>query len=158
MLLYLSPVLAQDKIYLHNGKTINGAVLKVGEYTVIYSYEGEKSQEVISKYAVSKILHGGSNREEVITEKVIINNEDDWEKVVILDDRTQIVGLTKVDEVSGTKYAYGKKADRKAMERMKREAASLGCPFILMTLNHNTNYSAMTTSTKAQRKGIGYKY
>ena len=37
----------------------------------------------------------------MISEKIEINGEDDWEKVEILMDKSEIVGLKKVDEVQG---------------------------------------------------------
>ena len=148
----------QDQIFLHNGNVIKGSILQVGEFTIVYTYQGEMTKEVISRYAVAKLVHS-SGREETISEKVKVSDQDDWEKVIILEDKGLIAGLAKVDEVEGAKWGSGAKADKKATEQLKRSAASIGCPFILMTSSHNSSYSGLYYSgTNAQRKGIAYRY
>ena len=84
-----------DKIYKHNGETVDGKVKRVEEYTVVFVYNGEEAENTIGKYAIEKIVYGSSGREEEITEKIVINSEDDWEKVVILEDKSYIAGLKK---------------------------------------------------------------
>lgn len=154
-----------DKVYLHNGKVVTGSVVKVAEYTVIYKYEGEDAEQVAGKYAVNKIIYK-SGREEVITEKIDVNSKDDWEKVVILEDKSQIAGLNKVAEVKGKtaliNYHTAATGDRKALKRLKEAAAELGCPFVLMTAEKETNYTGGGTTgwgnTQEQKKGLAYKY
>ena len=91
----------QDKIYIHNGTAIEGTVLRVAEFRIIFIYKGETSQQVVSKYAVEKIVHGSSGRVENITDKIIVRSKNDWENVVILNNEAEVTGLTKVDEVQG---------------------------------------------------------
>lgn len=75
-----------DKIYKHNGDIINGKVIKIGEFTISFSYENEETEYVVSKYAVEKIIFK-TGRTESISEKIIIEGESDWEKVVIIEDK-----------------------------------------------------------------------
>ena len=49
-----------DKISLHNGKTIEGTVVRIGEFTVIFKYANEDAEQTVGKYAVSKIIYGKS--------------------------------------------------------------------------------------------------
>ena len=120
-----------DKIYLHNGTVIDGTVIAVNNFTIIYSYTGEKTKSTISKYAVGKIIHGGSNREEIITTKINVNSKEDWENVVILEDKTEITGLTKVEEIEakggGEFGASG--AQGKSLEKIKKS-----CCFFKMSI------------------------
>ncbi len=153
-----------DKIYKHNGETVEGKVKRVEEYTVVFVYNGEEAENTIGKYAIEKIVYGSSGREEDITEKIVINGENDWEKVVILEDKAYIAGLKKVDEVRGKtgliNYHTGNTGDKKAEKKLKIEAAKMGCPFILQTADKSTVGASSNSLGGSQviKKGIGYKY
>lgn len=153
-----------DKIYKHNGEIVNGKVVKLEEYTIVFKYDGEDAENTISKYAVEKIVYGKSGRVEEVTEKITINGEDDWEKVVILEDKAYISGLKKVDEVRGKtgliNFQTGNTGDKKAEKKLKMAAAAMGCPFILQTADKTTvgaNSNALGGS-QAIKKGVAYKY
>jgi sRNA-binding regulator protein Hfq len=90
-----------DKIYKHNGEVVDGKVIRLEEYTVVFKYDGEDAENTIGKYAIEKIVYGKSGRVEEVTEKIVINGEADWDKVVILEEKSYIAGLKKVDEVRG---------------------------------------------------------
>ena len=148
------PVSKLDRMFLHNGTVISGKVFKVDNYTIIYMYDGEQTQQVISKYAVEKIIYSGSGRIEKVSDKITVANKDDWERVVILEDKSYITGLQKVDEIIGKSrsgYYNLAKRDSKAERRIKESAAEMGCPFILYEAGLNGYYQAV-------RKGIAYKY
>jgi sRNA-binding regulator protein Hfq len=165
VLLVTAIVSAQvDKIYKHNGETVEGKVLRVEEYTIVFVYNGEEAENTIGKYAIEKVVYGKSGRTEQITEKIIVNGEDDWENVVILEDKSYIAGLTKVDEVRGKtgliNYHTGNTGDKKAEKKLKIEAAKMGCPFILQTADKSTVGASSNSLGGSQviKKGIGYKY
>lgn len=90
--------------------------------------------------------------------------EADWEKVVILEDKSSISGLIKGGEVRGKtgliNYHTGNTADKKAEMKLKKEAAAAGYPFILMTADKTTvgASSNQLGGSQAIKKGIGYKY
>lgn len=153
-----------DVITKHNGESVNGKVVKLEEYTIIFKYEGEDAENTLSKYAVEKIVYGKSGRVENITEKIEVKGEDDWEKVVILEDKGYAAGLKKGEEVRGKtgliNYHTGNTADRKAEMKLKKAAAIVGCPFILMTADKTTvGFSSnQLGGSQAIKKGIGYKY
>jgi sRNA-binding regulator protein Hfq len=167
LLTLLFPVMAQaqaDIIKKHNGETVTGKVLKVDEYTVIFSYENEDAQNTLSKYAIEKVTYGKSGRVEEITEKINVRSEDDWEKVVIFEEKSYIVGLKKVEEIKGKtgliNYHTGNTGDRKAEKKLKMQAAELKCPFIFMTADKSTVGSSSNSMGGSQviKKGIAYKY
>jgi sRNA-binding regulator protein Hfq len=153
-----------DKIYKHNGEVVDGKVVKLEEYTVIFKYDGEDAENTIGKYAIEKIVYGKTGRVEEVTEKIVINGEADWEKVVILEDKAYIAGLKKVDEVRGKtgliNYHTGNTGDKKAEKKLKIEAAKMGCPFILQTADKSTVGANSNSLGGSQviKKGIGYKY
>src|SRR5690606_19292785 len=102
VLLVTAAVSAQtDKIYKHNGETVDGKVIRNEEYVIVFKYDGEDAENSMSKYAIEKIVYGKSGRTEDITEKIVVNSENDWEKVVIFEEKDYIAGLKKVGEVRG---------------------------------------------------------
>lgn len=153
-----------DKIYKHNGEVVEGKVVKLEEYTIIFKYDGEDAENTVGKYAVEKIVYGKTGRVEEVTEKIVVNGEDDWEKVVILEDKSYIAGLKKAGEVRGKtgliNFQTGNTGDKKASKKLKMDAAKLGCPFVLMTADKTTvgaNSNALGGS-QAIKTGVAYKY
>jgi sRNA-binding regulator protein Hfq len=153
-----------DEITKHNGEVIKGKVIKLEEFTIIFKYDGEDAENTISKYAVEKIVYGKSGRVEQVTDKIVINGEDDWEKVVILEDKAYIAGLKKGEEVRGKtgliNYHSGNTGDKKAEKKLKMAAAALGCPFILQTADKATVGATSNGlgGSQAIKKGVTYKY
>ena len=153
-----------DKIYKHSGETVEGKVIRLDEYTIIFKYDGEDAENTMGKYAVEKIIYGKTKRQEDVTEKIVINGEDDWEKVVILEDKGYISGLKKVGEVRGKtgliNFQTGNTGDKKAQKKLKMDAAKQGCPFVLLTADKTTvgaNSNALGGS-QAIKTGVAYKY
>lgn len=153
-----------DKIYKHSGETVEGKVIRLDEYTIIFKYDGEDAENTIGKYAVEKIIYGKTKRQEDVTEKIVINGEDDWEKVVILEDKGYISGLKKVGEVRGKtgliNFQTGNTGDKKAQKKLKMDAAKQGCPFVLLMADKTTvgaNSNAIGGS-QAIKTGVAYKY
>lgn len=155
-----------DVITKHSGETVSGKVVRLDEYIVVFKYDGEDAENSISKYAIEKIVYGKSGRVQDVTEKIVVNGEDDWNKVIILEDKAYIAGLKKVGELKGKtgfiSLHTGNSADNKADKKLKIEAAKAGCPFVFMTADKDINQSGASGpsfgSVQAIRKGIGYKY
>lgn len=142
-----------DKLYKHNGETAKVKIIKVGEFTITYSYEGETSQEVISKYAVAKIEYA-SGRSEDITEKIMIGGKDDWEKVTFLEDKSCIVGLKKVAEINVWSYGWTSgNSDKRVTKKVKSAAADKGGEFIFVASEKNGSYSG-----EAMKRAAIYAY
>ena len=153
-----------DKIFKHSGEVVEGKVIRLEEYTIVFKYDGEDAENTIGKYAVEKIVYGKTKRQEDVTQKIIINGEDDWEKVVILEDKSYIAGLKKVGEVRGKtgliNFQTGNTGDKKAAKKLKMDAAKLGCPFVLQVSDKTTvgaNSNGIGGS-QAIKTGVAYKY
>ena len=153
-----------DKIYKHSGEVVEGKVLRLDEYTIVFKYDGEDAENTIGKYAVEKIVYGKTKRQEDVTEKIVINSEADWEKVVILEDKGYIAGLKKVGEVRGKtgliNFQTGNTGDKKAAKKLKMDTAKLGCPFVLQVSDKTTvgaNSNGLGGS-QAIKTGVAYKY
>lgn len=148
---------AQDKMYKHTGEKLDCKILKVGEFTITFTYPNETAEQTIGKYAVAKLEYA-SGRKEDITEKVVISDKDDWEKVIILEDVAAAVGLKRQGEIKGKtagmlSYRTAGNADKKSMERLKKEAAELGAPFVLLTSDKDSRWSSQSI-----KKGFAYSY
>jgi sRNA-binding regulator protein Hfq len=153
-----------DVITKHNGEIVNGKVVKLEEYTVVFKYDGEDAENTMSKYAIERIVYGKSGRVEIITDKITINSDKDWEKVIILEDKAFITGLKKVDEVRGKtgliNFQTGNTGDKKADKKLKMDAAAMGCPFVLLTADKVTvgANSNQLGGSQVIKKGVAYKY
>lgn len=139
----------EDTLVLHNGKKAIGEVVNVKSFMVSFKYKNETSVQELSHYAIEKI-HFGSGRVQTLTDKVSINGEEDWEKVIILEDKEQSAGLTRKGETSArTRFlnlhtAYS--GNLKVAENLKREAAKQKCPFILISFERATVYNGLIKS------------
>jgi len=150
---------ANDKMIKHNGEKLDVKVIKVGETTISYKYPGEDAEQTIGKAAVASIVYGGSGRKEEISEKIVVSGEDDWEKVQILTDKSQVLGLKKGEEVRGKtsgmlSYNTAGSADKKATRRIKEAAAKAGAPFVLLTSDKNDGFGVK----QAIKNGVAYSY
>jgi hypothetical protein len=147
----------QDKMFKHSGEKLDVKIVKVGEWAITYTYANETAEQTISKYAIGKIEYA-SGRKEEITEKIVIGSKDDWEKVIILEDADASVGLKRQGEIKGKtsgmlSYRTSGNADKKSMERLKKEAAELGAPFVLLMSEKDSRWS-----TQSIKKGFAYSY
>lgn len=153
-----------DVITKHDGEIINGTVIRTTEFSIVFSYEKETSENSIGKYSVEKIVYGKSGRIEKVSDKIIINSEKDWDKVITLEDKSLANGLTKVGEIRG-KTAFlnlqtGNTGDKKALKKLKMEAAKMKCPFILITSEKTTVGSDSNDIGGSQsiKTAIAYRY
>ena len=150
---------SNDKMKKHSGETIDVKVVKVNETTITFKYPGEDAEQTIGKYAVASITYGSSGRKEDISEKIVIAGKDDWEKVQIVTDPSEVLGLKKGDEIKGKtagllSYNTAGSADKKATRRIKEEAADAGAPFILMTSDKSDGFGVK----QSVKKGVAYSY
>jgi hypothetical protein len=155
----LSFAQTNDKMKKHSGETLEVKIIKVNETTINFKYPGEDAEQTIGKYAVATITYGTSGRKEEISEKIIVSGKDDWEKVLILTDASEILGLKKGEEIRGKTsgfYSFNSagSADKKATKKIKEEAAEAGAPFILMTADKADGFGVK----QSIKKGITYSY
>ena len=152
--------LKQDKIITHKQDTIICHITESQEMIIKYRYPNEESINSITKNSVRKVLFA-SGRVQSISEKVIVNGENDWEKVQITNLESDIVGLAKVKTFSekalGFTASTQGRVEQRATEKLKRDAAKAGCHILLIlttTGKSATFFSSATSSITA----IGYKY
>ena len=154
---------AQDKIVKLNGDTISCKVSEITNDNIKYRYEGEDVLNNISQNIVKEIVFS-SGRVQKFSEQIIINGVNDWQKVQITKLESDIEGLIRVCEVSA-KASSGAptnlaKIQKKAMNKLRKEAAKNGCHIILIRTESSTpgGWGPSGGSTKASYIGIAYKY
>ena len=148
---------AQHKMYRHNGKTDEVKIIRVGEFTIVYTYPNETAEQTIGKYAVEKIKYA-SGREEKISDKVIVGSKDDWENVIVPDKVEEAVGLKSVGEVDGKTSGLmavhtAGSADKKAMKKLLQDTAEKGGQFVLITSDKDNHYTL-----ESKKRGVAYSY
>jgi hypothetical protein len=150
---------SSDVMLKHTGEKLEVKVIKVGETTIAFKYPGEDAEQTIGKYAVASITYGGSGRKEAISDKIIVTGKSDWEKVQILTDKTEVLGLKEGESVRGKtsgllSYNTAGSADKKATRKIKEAAAEEGAPFVLMTSDKNDGFGVK----QSVKNGVTYKY
>ncbi|HLD52906.1 MAG TPA: hypothetical protein VJA82_06365 [Sediminibacterium sp.] len=154
----------EDTLVLHNGNMIMGAVTSINHYTVSFKYTNENTEQQLSNFAIKQIQFE-SGRTQMITEKISIQGEEDWEKVIILEDKEQRTGLKRISDINAhTKFINlhtANSGNNKVTEKLKREAAKLNCPFILINFDRATVYNGLIKSWGAIqeiKKAFCYNY
>jgi hypothetical protein len=157
LILIAQNLLAQtvDKITKANGETIEVSIKKVTDTEVEFSFINEDLLQTISKSKISQITYK-SGRIEKYRDIVFINGENDWEQVVLTTIEADVAGLTRVSEVTGKHsilYGGQTKLRSVATEKIKREAAKLGCHIVFI----QSDKFAMTPINNVSIVGIAYK-
>ena len=116
---------------------------------------------------VEKIVFS-SGRVQQVSEKIVINGKDDWEKVAITSLESDIKGLVRKGEVKGSKTGSSlsntAKVQEKAEREMKEEAAEMGAHVIFIKNYQVRDAGGMNAITgfghnaKASVSGIAYGY
>ena len=157
----INTLYGQDKIVKLSGDTIKCKVKEITADNIKYSYEGEDLLNNISKNIVKEIIFN-SGRIQKFSERVVIKSEEDWEKVQITNLESDIAGLVKGDEMmakknSGWNTTNQGKLQKKAMDKLKRQAAAKGYHIILI-ITTTGSPGGYGTGAKASVTGVGYKY
>ena len=126
---------AQDKIFTHQNDSILCKITEIGEKTISYKYNGEDLVNSISKNHVSQVKFA-SGRIQKFSEKLIINGELDWQKVIITNLESDIDGLTLVEKKTvklSKDWVYNNTVKfNNAKDELKKEAAKKGCHIVLL--------------------------
>jgi hypothetical protein len=144
---------SQDKLIKKNGDTLTVVIKEVTPELVVFSYPNEMSINSENKSYISKIIYSGGRQDVFKRDLPVINGEEDWEKVIITNSKTDVIGLTMIKEVAGKSYIGGmieNMGERKAREKIKKEAAALKAPIVYVT-----SYEKSENGTRIY--GLAYK-
>jgi hypothetical protein len=156
------PALSQDIIHTHKGDSLNVKVVSVGENSITYSFPNETATNTIGNAAVLRVIFA-SGREQYISKKIFIGGEGSWENVTISNNPADIIGLRRVGEVNGKAGGYWgmrtvKGADKKATERIKRDAAKMGAHIVFILEKETTGRKGYYSNPESIQSGAAYAY
>lgn len=139
-----------DVIKKQVGETLKGRIVSMDDNVIVFTYEGQNVEYTIARNAVEKITYGRTGEVVQTSNKIVVNGEADWQRVIIVENLNHTAGLevgvqigTSAD-LANYQSANGNSAVNK---RLKMQAASLGYQFILITTDASSN-----------RIAYGYKY
>ncbi len=126
-----------DTIFTTSNERIICVINKVNDKEITFSYPQEAFDNVITTNQILKI-HFSSGRVQTFNNRIEIQGEQDWEKVIITKNESDINGLVRKGEVKssintatwGTFSDMAKLTD-KAYVKMKKQAAKMGAHIIL---------------------------
>jgi hypothetical protein len=157
LLISVFAIAQNDKIYLHNKQQLEVKILKVSDKAVSFTYPNETAEQTLGRYAIAKIIYS-SGRTEEISDKVVVTSKDDWENVVVVDEKEAVLGLKNIGEVRGKtngvfSYHTAASADKKSLKKLKEDAAEIGASFVLITSDKDNQFSRQSIKT-----GTAYTY
>ncbi|MBJ6119008.1 hypothetical protein JAO76_12445 [Pontibacter sp. BT310] len=156
-----------DTITKLNGESMEVLVSTVGDKEISFVYLNETVTNVINKNQVKEIKFA-SGRVQKFSEKIVINGEQDWEKVIVTTLESDVAGLVRKGEVrakasGGSTFSNQANIDEKATMKLKKEAAAMGAHIILIQSQKTETggYSGaggMGTVPKSLKQGVAYSY
>ena len=154
---------AQDKIVKNNGDTINCKVSEITHDDIKFITDSDNQTDNIAKTEIQEIVFE-SGVVQNFSNRVVINGEEDWEKVQITTVETDVAGMVKGEEIKATSTTRSsisnqKKIEKRAMEKLKKQAAEKGYYIVLMTKESDqSKASKFLVGGYAGMTGVGYKY
>ncbi|AMR28990.1 hypothetical protein A0257_19060 [Hymenobacter psoromatis] len=156
-----------DKIVKVNNETLSVKVVTVGEQSISFTYPNETVINTLSRNQIKEIDFA-SGRVQTITERIIIEGEQDWQKVIVTTLESDVSGLVRKGEVKakatgGSTFSNQANIDARATEKLKKQAAKLGAHIILIQ-SQNTqrasfgNVGQMGQGPTSLKQGVAYGY
>ena len=146
----------------HNGTIAKGKVSEVTELSIKFCYEGEDVMNTIGRAAISEVRFS-SGRVQQMSQKIFINSEKDWEKVRIVNDKNEVLGLKSLGQVekhsTGT-WSFSTTAghfSEKTMKKIRKEAAARGGCIVLL-MSQQSQSGGLFQSGHASMTGEIYTY
>lgn len=161
--LIITASFAQDVVTMHNGTVAKGKVVENEPTFIKFMYEGETVASTLGKVAIEKIQFE-SGRVEECSQKIVINNpKKEYEKIQVLREKDECVGLVRIQEFtekSGGAWSLGTTAGKymqKTIKKLQQKAADLGGCAILITSEESKGRSFFR-NPDARMSAVVYKY
>jgi hypothetical protein len=137
---------APAQIYKLNGEVLSVKIIKISPSSVDFYIAGEETNiKQEPKSNLSKILYTDGHEEIFSKTNEItsntnypkINGQNDWQLVVVTEDKSAIIGLKEVQKLKANSFWGGAIWTKKGVDAcyadLKKKAAELGCPVVLVT-------------------------
>ena len=163
LVLGFTNVYAVDEVTFHNGNVAKGKVMEEEPSFIKFIYDGETAMTTLGKNSISQIKYE-SGRIQVCSEKVVIEDPNiDFEKIIVCRDKEDIIGLTRIKEItakSGGEFAISDKEGRyiaKTIKKLQKLAAKMGGCAILIT-SQTGNSASFFKNPHSAMTAVVYKY
>lgn len=153
--------ISQDKIIKLTGESISCKVIEITKNVIRYQSIGENVIRNFPKEKIQKIIfENGKNEEFGI--RIEIDGVEDWSKVIVTHDQSDVNDLLKGKEISAkisSVYTSKGTVKRRTIEKIKKNAASNGYHIVLIE-SHKSRDTYMGGKHRVISSviGIGYKY
>lgn len=150
-----------DKIVMRGGDTLFVNIIRSTPDFVEFSYPNEDLINSEYKNGILQIIYKSGRIEECSAKLQLaeINGKNDWEKVIITFLESDVQGLTRVEQITATSAWGGALATGRgnidAQNKLKKKAAELGAPIVLIVDKPNENTTGFGAGVKLT--GIAYK-
>ena len=153
---------AQDKLVFHNGTVAEGRVTEGSDKLIKFVYKGEDVVNTISKSTLAEVRYE-SGRVQQMSQKVEVKSASDWEKVRVVYDKEEVLGLKSVGQIekrsTGT-WSFSITAghfSEKTLKKIRQEAAKRGgC--IVLVLSQQSQSGGLLQDGHASMTGEVYTY
>lgn len=140
---------------------IEAAVKDTAHYTIIYNIQvnGKTITKAISKRAVKSLIYNSDSLEVPVSDSIWASSGRDWEKVMILTDKSETLGLQYIGGVEGKidkEPIQETPAKEEAYLQLKKAAAELQCPFVYIAAGQLPIVDK--SGRGARYSGMAYKY
>ena len=136
-----------DVIKKQIGETLKGKIISVDNNVIVFTYEGQNVEYTIAKNAVEKITYGRTGQVVQTSNKIAVNGQADWAKVVIVENLEYTRGLEVGPQIGSSadlaSYQTENGPNLAVVKRLKMEAARMGYPFVLVTTDASSNTTAV---------------
>ena len=134
------------EIIKHNGEKLVVNYVKTEKNIVFYTHPNSSEEYKISRYAVAQLNEKAKNNSKIISEKINLDENRDYKKVVVLKE-TEAIGLKKAGDLKGY-HSISKGETRWSLaqigeKRLKQNAAKKGYQFIVITSNKKDHLKAI---------------
>lgn len=162
-----------DKIITLNREVIIARVERITPTDIFYVYPLNYVNLSINRSLISQILYADKSLEVFVpldrkmnmpilqTERVIVRNKKDWEKVISTYNKEEVTDLESRGNVLAEFEAPKLKVDNEYLEKnaiiiLKRKAANLGAHYVLIT--NTTFHSGYGDLPLVEMEGVAYGY
>lgn len=153
---------AQDKLVFHNGTIAEGKVTETSDKLIKFIYKGEDVVNSISRSTLTEVRYE-SGRVQEMSQKVEIKSPSDWEKVRVVYDKDEVLGLKSLGQIekhsSGTWsfFITAGHFSEKTLKKIRQEAAKRGGCIVLI-LTQQSQSGGLLNDGHASMTGEIYTY
>lgn len=146
---------AQDKVVLRDSTVLNVNVVEINEKSIFFSYPNETLKNEKSKNQIAYIVYASGRKEEFkqSVQIPVITNSEDWEKVIVTNNREDVDGLTMIQSITvsggnGLRFSSATSAHEKAINKLKKKASEKRCGIVLIiSENFGGRFNNISTIT-----------